>query len=99
MFCFARAVIELTMFQEVAKPISPRLRDRITLTSRELMNLWKARGALIAGHVEFTREDNPNIALMSGEKTFQIHLTPPNATRAIIFAFQYNPDGLERLFE
>jgi phage tail sheath protein FI len=99
MFCFARAVIEMTMFQEVAKPISPRLRDRIMLTSTELMNLWTSRAALIAGHVEFNREDNPNISLLSGELLFQIFITPPNAAKAITFSFTYDPSGLEKLFE
>jgi hypothetical protein len=35
---------------------------------------------------------------MGGQLLFRTHLTPPNAAKALVFDFIYNPDLLEGLF-
>ena len=99
MFCYVQNVVNRTMRQNVGKPITRLLIDRILLTANEYLNTLKARNAIIGGFVEFLRADNNNQSIMSGQLYFRVHLTPPNAAKAIIFDFMYNPDLLEGLFE
>ena len=99
MFCYVQNVVNRTMRQNVDKPITRLLIDRILLTANEYLNTLKSRNAIIGGEVIFLRADNNNQSIMSGNLYFRVHLTPPNAAKAIIFDFMYNPDFLEGLFE
>jgi hypothetical protein len=36
---------------------------------------------------------------MGGQLLFKVHLTPPNAAKALVFEFTYDPDLLDGLFE
>ena len=98
MFCYVQNVVNRTMRQNVDKPTTRLLIDRILLTGNEYLNTLKARNAIIGGSVEFLRSDNSNQSIMSGQMYFRVHLTPPNATKALVYDFMYNPDYLEGLF-
>jgi phage tail sheath protein FI len=98
MFCYVQNVVNKTMRQNVDKPITRLLIDRVLLTANEYLNTLKARNAIIGGYVEFLQADNSNQSIMSGQLYFKVNLTPPNAAKALVFDFMYNPDLLEGLF-
>jgi phage tail sheath protein FI len=99
MFSYVQNVVNRTMRQNVDKPITRLLIDRVLLTGNEYLNTLQARNAIIGGWVEFLRADNNNQSIMSGLMYFRVHLTPPNAAKALVYDFMYNPDLLEGLFE
>ncbi len=99
MFCYVQNVVNKTMRQNVDKPTTRLLIDRVLLTANEYLNTLKARNAIIGGYVEFLRADNSNQSIMGGQLYFKVNLTPPNAAKALVFDFMYNPDLLEGLFE
>jgi len=99
MFSYVQNVVSKTMRQNVDKPITRLLIDRILLTANEYLNTLKARNAIIGGSVSFLQADNNNQSIMSGQLYFHTEITPPNAAKALIFDFVYNPDLLEGLFE
>jgi phage tail sheath protein FI len=86
------------MRQNVDRPITRLLIDSVLLTANEYLNTLKSRNAIIGGFVEFLQADNSNQSIMSGQLLFKTHLTPPNAAKAIVFEFMYDPDLLEGLF-
>jgi len=98
MFCYVENVVNRTFRQEVDKPIRRLLIDKALLTGNEYLNSLKARQAIIGGYVEFLRADNNNQGIMSGKLYFRVHLTPPNAAKAITFDFMYDPELLKALF-
>jgi phage tail sheath protein FI len=99
MFCYVQNVVIRTMRQNVDRPTTRLFIDRVLLTANEYLNTLKARGAIIGGIVQFLRSDNNNQSIMSGSLYFHVELTPPNAAKALIFDFVYNPDFLASLFE
>jgi len=99
MFSYVQNVVNRTMRQEVDKPITRLLIDSILLTANEYLNTLKSRNAIIGGFVEFLQSDNSNQGILSGQLYFRVHLTPPNAAKALIFDFVYDPDLLSGLFE
>jgi len=99
MFSYVQNVVIRTMRQNVDKPTTRLFIDRVLLTANEYLNTLKARGAIIGGSVAFLRADNNNQSIMTGLLYFRVELTPPNAAKALIFDFEYNPDLLEGLFK
>jgi phage tail sheath protein FI len=99
MFCYVQNVVNRTMKQNVDKPTTKLFIDRVLLTANEYFNTLKARNAIIGGFVEFLRADNNNQSIMSGSLYWRVHLTPPNAAKALIFDFVYDPSLLDGLFE
>ncbi|MDR1159587.1 MAG: phage tail protein, partial [Syntrophomonadaceae bacterium] len=98
MFSYVQNVVNRTMRQNVDRPTTRLLIDSILLTANEYLNTLKSRNAIIGGYVEFLQADNSNQSIMSGQLLFQVHLTPPNAAKALVFEFTYDPDLLEGLF-
>jgi phage tail sheath protein FI len=98
MFSYVQNVVNRTMRQNVDKPVTRLLIDRILLTGNEYLNTLRARNAIIGGFVEFLQADNSSQGIMSGELRFRVHLTPPNAAKALIYDFIYDPSLLEGLF-
>jgi phage tail sheath protein FI len=98
MFSYVQNVVNRTMRQNVDKPITRLLIDSVLLTANEYLNTLKARNAIIGGFVEFSSDDNSNQSIMGGQLLFKVNLTPPNAAKAIVFDFMYDPDLLEGLF-
>jgi phage tail sheath protein FI len=99
MFSYVQNVVNRTMRQNVDRPITRLLIDSVLLTANEYLNTLKARDAIIGGFVEFLREDNSNQSIMGGQLLFRVHLTPPNAAKALTFDFVYDPSLLDGLFE
>jgi len=98
MFSYVQNVVNRTMRQNVDKPITRLLIDTVLITGNEYLNTLRARNAIIGGSVEFLRADNSNQSILSGQLYFRVSLTPPNAAKALVFDFMYNPDLLEGLF-
>jgi uncharacterized protein len=98
MFCYVQNVVIRTMRQNVDRPTTRLLIDTVLLTGNEYLNTLMSRGAIIGGTVSFLREDNSNQSIMSGLLYFRVQLTPPNAAKALVFDFVYNPNFLEGLF-
>jgi phage tail sheath protein FI len=98
MFCYVQNVVNRTMWQNIDRPITRLLIDKILLTGNEYLDTLRSRNAIIGGRVEFLRSDNNNQGIMSGQLFFRVFLTPPNAAKAIEFSFSYDPDYLEGLF-
>jgi len=98
MFSFTQNVVNRTMWQNVDRPITRRLIDRVLLTGNEFLNSLRSREAIIGGRVEFLQEDNSAQSLMSGKKKFRVFLTPPGAAKEIHFDFSYDPNYLDGLF-
>jgi len=98
MFSYVQNVVNKTMRQNVDKPTTRLLIDTVLLTGNEYLNTLQSRGAIIGGFVEFLRADNSNQSIMSGQLYFRVHLTPPNAAKALIFDFMYDPSLLDGLF-
>jgi phage tail sheath protein FI len=98
MFSYVQNVVNRTMRQNVDRPTTRLLIDSVLLTANEYLNTLKSRNAIIGGYVEFLQADNSNQSIMSGQLLFKTHLTPPNAAKAIIFDFMYDPDLLSGLF-
>jgi len=99
MFSYVQNVVNKTMRQNVDKPTTRLFIDRVLLTGNEYLNTLASRQAIIGGHVEFLRADNSNQSIMGGQLYFRVHITPPNAAKALIFDFMYDPDLLNGLFE
>jgi phage tail sheath protein FI len=99
MFSYVQNVVNRTMRQNVDKPITRLLIDSVLLTANEYLNTLKSREAIIGGFVEFLRDDNNNQSIMGGQLLFRVNLTPPNAAKALVFDFVYDPDLLDGLFE
>jgi phage tail sheath protein FI len=98
MFSYVQNVVNRTMRQNVDRPTTRLLIDSVLLTANEYLNTLKSRNAIIGGYVEFLQADNSNQSIMSGQLLFKTHLTPPNAAKAIVFDFMYDPDLLAGLF-
>jgi len=98
MFSYVQNVVIRTMRQNVDKPITRLLIDTVLLTGNEYLNTLKSRNAIIGGSVEFLKADNSNQSIMSGQLYFRVNLTPPNAAKALVFDFMYDPNLLEGLF-
>ena len=98
MFSYVQNVVNKTMRQNVDKPITRLLIDTVLLTGNEYLNTLQSRGAIIGGYVEFLRADNSNQSILGGQLYFRVHLTPPNAAKALIFDFMYDPSLLDGLF-
>ena len=98
MFSFVQNVVNRTMWQNVDRPVTRLLIDRILLTGNEYLNMLRSRNAILGGRVEFLQDDNPNISLISGKLFFRVFLTPPGAAREIEFNFSYDPSYLDTLF-
>jgi phage tail sheath protein FI len=99
MFSYVQNVVNRTMRQNVDKPTTRLLIDSVLLTANEYLNTLKSRNAIIGGFVEFLRDDNNNQSIMGGQLLFRVNLTPPNAAKALVFDFVYDPDLLDGLFE
>jgi phage tail sheath protein FI len=99
MFSYVENVVNRTMRQNVDRPITRLLIDSVLLTANEYLNTLKSRNAIIGGFVEFLRDDNNNQSIMGGQLLFKVHLTPPNAAKALTYEFSYDPDLLDGLFE
>jgi len=98
MFCYVQNVVIRMMRQNVDRPTTRLFIDSVLLTANEYLNSLKSRGAIIGGLVEFLRADNSNQDIMSGQLYWRVSITPPNAAKALIFDFEYNPDFLASLF-
>jgi len=98
MFSYVQNVTNRTMKQNVDKPTTRLLIDTVLLTGNEYLNTLQSRGAIIGGFVEFLRADNSNQSILGGQLYFRVHLTPPNAAKALIFDFMYDPSLLDNLF-
>jgi phage tail sheath protein FI len=98
MFSYVQNVVNRTMRQNVDKPVTRLLIDSVLLTANEYLNTLKSRNAIIGGFVEFPGDNNSNQSIMGGQLSFRVNLTPPNAAKALVFDFIYDPDLLEGLF-
>jgi phage tail sheath protein FI len=98
MFSYVQNVVNRTMRQNVDRPITKLLIDSVLLTANEYLNTLKSRNAIIGGFVEFPSDINSNQSIMGGQLLFKVTLTPPNAAKAIVFDFMYDPDLLAGLF-
>jgi phage tail sheath protein FI len=98
MFSYVQNVVNRTMRQNVDRPVTRLLIDSVLLTANEYLNTLKSRNAIVGGFVEFLQSDNSNQSIMGGQLLFKVHLTPPNAAKAITFDFMYDPDLLAGLF-
>jgi phage tail sheath protein FI len=98
MFSYVQNVVNRTMRQNVDKPTTRLLIDSVLLTGNEYLNTLKSRNAIIGGSVEFPSDKNNNQSIMGGQLLFRVNLTPPNAAKALVFDFIYDPALLEGLF-
>jgi len=98
MFSYVQNVVNKTMRQNVDRPTTRLLIDKILLTANEYLNTLKSRSAIIGGFVEFLQADNSAQSILGGQMLFRVHLTPPNAAKALVFDFIYDPDLLAGLF-
>ena len=98
MFNWLQAEFILTFWQKVDAPITRRLIETIVDSFNDRLNGLTAQEAILGGHIEFRKEDNPVSSLIDGKIKFKIYLTPPPPAESIEADFELDPEYLGTLF-
>jgi phage tail sheath protein FI len=98
MFNWIANTVVTTYWQKVDFPLNRRLVDTVVDSTNIWLNGLAARGAILAGRLEFNADENPSTDLMDGIIRLHLYVTPPSPAREIDFILEYDPDALETLF-
>lgn len=97
MFNWIANTLILTFWSKIDLPINPyQVEDIVTSANDWLAGL--SRRALLGGHVEFRKDDNPNTSLLDGQLTFRVLIAPPPPAQEITFIQEYDVSALDVLF-
>ena len=88
----------LTYWNDLDKPMTPRLIDKIIDSDQIFLDGLKAGGYILGGRIEFRESDNPLTSLLDGIGSFFIDFTPPSPFRVINFTQELNPEYFKTLF-
>jgi phage tail sheath protein FI len=98
MFNWIGNTIILTTDRDVDEPGNKRLIQGVVGTIGSFLNSLVAAGALIAGKIEFRKDENPVTNLADGKIKFHDTLTPPSPAEDIEDVLEYDPAALAGLF-
>lgn len=98
MFNWVKNKIILTYWQKVDDPTNKRLIDTVVDSINIWLNGLTARGALLGGHIEFRKEENPVTDLLDGIIRFHVFLTPPVPAKEMDFKLEFDVNYLNALF-
>jgi phage tail sheath protein FI len=98
MFNWFAATTILTTDRDVDQPGNKRLIDSVKGTMGTLINSLVAVGALVAGKIEFRKDENPVTDLADGKIVWHVTLTPPSPGEDLDFLVEYDPSALSALF-
>lgn len=99
MFTWIGDTIVLTCWQFVSAPIRRRLIETVQDTLNYWLNGLVGQDYILAGRCEFEGADNPRLDLMDGIVKWHVYITPPSAAREMTFILEYDPSGLDTLFQ
>lgn len=99
MTLWLRNTITLSYWSRVDQPINQRFIESFLDSINIYFNGLKARGVILDGKIQFLSKENPTTDLLSGKVRFHILWTPPVPAEQIIFDIEYDPSGLQNLFE
>ena len=100
-FYFLRNQLVLTYFQKVDEPANRRLLETIEDSVNIYLNGLQAAGVLVGSdnRLEFLQTENPTTDLLNGIIKFHLYITPAVPAEQIIFTAEFDPSGLNSLFE
>lgn len=90
MFAWVASTLILTYWGKVDKPMTRRLIDNIIDSTNIWLNGLQAEEKILGGRVEFREDENTDVALMAGQMTFHVYLTPPSPAQEIRFKMEYD---------
>ncbi len=96
---FLRNTLTLSYWSRVDGPINKRFIESFIDSITIYFNGLRAKGVILKGEIEFKDKDNPTTDLLSGKVKFSIKWTPVIPAEQIIFDIEYDPSGLNNLFE
>lgn len=98
MFNFIRNTLATSYVSKLDQPLNRRFINSIVDSANIYLAGLVQQGALLGATLSFDEEDNPATALMDGEVTFRLLITPPSPARSITFILSYDVDALQTLF-
>jgi phage tail sheath protein FI len=98
MFNWIANTVVTTYWQKVDFPLNRRLVDTVVDSTNIWLNGLAARGAILAGRLEFNPGENPSTDLMDGIIRLHLYVTPPSPAKQIDFVLEYDPEALQTLF-
>jgi phage tail sheath protein FI len=97
MFKWVAKTVTLSYWNHVDRKLSHRLIDAILQGVNDWLNSLTAEERILGGRVEFREEENSETALMAGNATFHIYLTPPSPLCKLEYKLEYDVSYLTSL--
>ena len=78
------------------------LRRRTIESIADSVNVWLnglvAQDIILAGKIEYRKEENPYTSIIDGKFKYKVSITPPSPAEEIVFDLEYDPTVLGSLF-
>ena len=96
-FKWVAKTVTLSYWNYVDRKLNRRLIDAILQGVNDWLNSLTAEERILGGRVEFREEENSETALMAGNATFHIYLTPPSPLCKLEYKLEYDVSYLTSL--